>query len=661
MFIKAMVKNGIKKFLYSTTFLSIYFLAGILPANAYEVIKAQEITGVTGAQAKNVRNIGKQRSVFSHTFHALGSDVDEAKPVAEKPEIHIKSLGEFLDERRTKKKAQAVVEAEEIQTEDIQIFCKEMEYLEDTNEIEAKEDVVIITKEGTKVTADKAIYNRDANTIKLMSNVVLTKGTSTISGEYMFIDLNEENALMDEPTTTLGNIVVNAKEGYAYPNRIETLNGNIEFNDKVEMELYTRGFLSYANSIPDSRFIDFDLKSERSKPYSFKSKEIIINPEKDTDSVLMKDLHVLYKNKTILRAPSVEMFQDKERTRSEIDFPLAIGSMKGLGLFVGLGHTFKLPKAQTLRLTPAFVYDSEVGIGGMAQYKSKKARLEAGWGSPKSDLIFDGEIKLANKFKLNLGRHAYKSEWIAGGNRAGYLAELSYDDAFQIKDLGGATFRHKITAGYVADYKREHQEDDMHDGYRYRYQAQLSKNLMSIGSEEQDVFLNLGVVGQIFATAYSQGDTVGVFRFGPSIQSRVKRWNSRITYQMGGVHGASPYYFDEYRYGRQSVNFDESLILNKFLSVGYRGTLTLLKDNRDGDLLTENRLYAVVGPEDFKLAFSYDTIRQNMYLDFLFLLGSDNMNMQYEKLTANDPDKLGKHQKRPSDKDLYKVKIPDTL
>src|SRR5699024_11763463 len=67
---------------------------------------------------------------------------------------------------------------------------------------------------------------------------------------------------------------------------------------------------------------------------------------------------------------------------------------------------------------------------------------------------------------------------------------------------------------------------------------------------------------------------------------------------LGGVHGHSPYAFDEYRYGRQTIMFDESLILNKYISVGYRGTLSPLKDNYDKDILTENRFYAVVGPED---------------------------------------------------------------
>ena len=205
-------------------------------------------------------------------------------------------------------------------------------------------------------------------------------------------------------------------------------------------------------------------------------------------------------------------------------------------------------------------------------------------------------------------------------------------------------------------------EDNMRDGMRYRYMAQLSKALKTFGSKEQDMYLTVSAVAQGMATVYSEtGDTFGMVRVGPSIESRLKRWNSRIMYTVGGVHGHTPYYFDEYRYGRQTISFDESLIINRFLSVGYRGTLTPLKDNRKGDLVTENRIYAVVGPEDFKIAFSYDTIRQNMHFDFLFLLGSDNLDLRYEKLNIENPDKLGKHQRRLSDRELYRVKVPENL
>lgn len=50
-----------------------------------------------------------------------------------------------------------------------------------------------------------------------------------------------------------------------------------------------------------------------------------------------------------------------------------------------------------------------------------------------------------------------------------------------------------------------------------------------------------------------------------------------------------------------------------------------------------------------------------MHFDFLFLLGSDNLDLRYEKLNIENPDKLGKHQRRLSDRELYRVKVPENL
>lgn len=652
-----MRKKNLLKIAYSLLLIA-GFSVSMPAAYSLETVKANEIV------PKNNVKEEETEAPYMGTFNSLGADYYKVDINNDKPEFQLKNWGDYIKEKRQAKEANNNQNADApTKKEDLIINCEEMEYFDETGDLEARDKVEIITNSGAKVYADKAIYNKEENTIKLINNVTLLKGNATVNGDYMFVDLNEENAIMDEPTTRLGVITVHAKEGYAYSDRIENLNGNVEVNKRIEMELYSQGFSSYGRAINDKRLVDFELKKQRSKPYKFKTKEIIIRPERDHDSMVMKNVDIYYGKRKLVNVPFIEIFQDKEMTYSEVNFPPEIGSIRGFGTYVGMGYTFKLPKTFTFRATPALVYgDSEVGFGGIAQLKSKRTRTEVSWASCTNNVLFDGNYKLAEHLALDLGRHVYKNEWINGGTRAGYLAELVYDDTYPVKELGGALFRHRITAGYVADYKHEHQEDDMDDGFRYRYQAELSKKLKSFVNKEQDIRVDLGAVGQIMASVYSEtGDTVGLFRVGPTITSKVKRWNSAIAYTMGGVHGKSPYMFDEYRYGRQTISFDESLICNRFLSLGYRGTLSPLKDNYDRDILTENRFYAIAGPEDVKIAFSYDTIRQNMYFDFLFLLGTDNLDMKYDKMIINNPDKIGKHQRRESDKELNKIKVPEEL
>ncbi len=650
-----MLKNNLK--IINNLILATIVFAISCNATFAQTINAKEILSKDEIELKKTQNKTQTVEVSNNVF---GDEYYKTRVEVNKPEFEFKNFKDLMNEKNQKK--EVALKKEEKKQADLQIFCKEMEYFEDRNELEARGGVEIVTPDGVKVVSENAIYNKANNTIKLMNDIVLTKDTTTVTGDYMLIDLNEENALMDNPVTTLGNLVVNAEEGYAYSDRIENINGNIELNKVVEMQLKSQGFTKYGRSINDTRLVDFEIKKQRSKPYKFRTKEIIVRPEKDHDSMLMKDVDIYYGKRKIANVPSIEFFSDKEMTYTEVNFPVEIGSLKGFGLYYGMGYTFKLPTS-TFRLTPAITYgENTVGAGLIGQYKSKRARLEAGWSSSTTDLILDGQFSVTEKLKFDIGRHVYKSEWFNGGSRAGYIGELTYQDSYLVRDLGDAVFKHRLAAGYVAEYKKEHQEDDMEDGFRYSYMAELSKALKTIGSKEQNAYLRLSAVAQGMATVYSEtGDTRAMIRVGPRLTSRLGRWNSSIQYTMGGVHGKSPYRFDEYRYGKQTINFDESLIVNRFLSLGYRGTITPLKDNYDKDILTENRFYVVAGPEDFKIAFSYDTIRQNMHFDFLMLLGSDNLDLRYEKMTINDPDKLGQKQQKVTDKELNKITVPENL
>ena len=216
--------------------------------------------------------------------------------------------------------------------------------------------------------------------------------------------------------------------------------------------------------------------------------------------------------------------------------------------------------------------------------------------------------------KADFARHAYKDEWFIGSKRAGHLAQLVYDDRYNVRDID-AVFRQRFTAGYASDYRTKHQERDNYGTMRLRWQAELRKHIMGISNEEQDMYLNFGALAQTMATVYGTGETFGLVRGGPYFDSRVKR-----------------------------------------------GVISPLKDNTKDDLLTENRFYAIAGPEDIKVAFSYDTIRSSVNFDFMFLLGTDTSNIEYDKITVRDPDKLKKKDgSLNKDKGLWRVKVPEDL
>ncbi len=535
----------------------------------------------------------------------------------------------------------------------------EMEYFEDRNEIEARGNVIIRTyPENTTLSADKAIYNKDTNIIRLFDNVVLNKDNSNLKGDFMSINLNEENVLMNEPGGTVGTMVIRAQEGYAYANEIQMLNGDAKLAKEINLTLQSKGFGYLDSEIVQTELATSDLKKKRSEPLKIKTKEIIIESKRDHDTITFKNADIYYKKFKLATASSAEILTDKNHAYIETNLP-EIGMIRDFGTYFGWGYATEVPFGGTLKIMPALVYDSGVGIGAIARYRSKRNFIEAAYATSSENFIVRGKYEFNKNLYIDYGRHAYFDEWFYGRRQPGYIAQLVYDKSYNIKDLG-ATFQQRFSGGYVTDYG-VNEKDSRYGTARLRWQGQLQKTVFEKRNDEQDMFIRGMLYTQAGATLYGTGDVTGIVRFGPSIHTRVKNWGSRISYGMAGIHGVSPLLFDQYVYGKQFITIDENIRLGKYLAVGYQGTISILKDNPDKDLLTENKFYVVAGPEDVKVAFSYDTYRERMLFDVLFMLGKDNSKIQYDKLTIKNPDKAGKKTSPFENLKYYRVKVPDSI
>src|SRR5574344_1031957 len=99
--------------------------------------------------------------------------------------------------------------------------CEEMEYFADRREIEANGNVSVYFPENeVTVKADRIVYNQDANIIKAFENVRIIKSTGEIDGDYLKIDMNEENSFMNNPVSALYQLKIISKKGYMYGDKI---------------------------------------------------------------------------------------------------------------------------------------------------------------------------------------------------------------------------------------------------------------------------------------------------------------------------------------------------------------------------------------------------------------------------------------------------------
>ncbi len=543
-----------------------------------------------------------------------------------------------------------------------QINADKITYDDEEGNVYAKGHVEIIAKsQDVVLKADEAVLDKPSQTIKLHDNVKIIKGGVEMSGEYMLVDLNEQNILMDNPTLEAYSFIVNAQEGYLIANDIQMLNGTVKSAKQTEYPFETKGFMRLNNGALDyGRMMmqqDYtstsDVSTTRKQSYRIDAKEIVITSYKDHNSMLLKKSNIYYNNHKIVHNSDIEIISDKQKQVFETNMPEG-GTLRSFGTYIGYGMVYKLPRGQTLKLMPALVYgDSNIGVGIVGRHQTPNSTLEAGWATSTSNLVVRGRYKLGHGLDLRYGRNAYLPEGFMGARRSGYAAQLQYLKSFYVKDID-SYFNHGVYAGVFSDYQK-HNQEEAYCTSRFRYLAELRKELLSYENKEQELKIALNALAQGSATLYGSGQTVGVARIGPYVSTKLKGWTSSIGYMLGGIHGDSPFYFDKYRYGKSTIMLDEKFNFNNKFAIGYRANISPLKDNIEEDLLTESRFYAIVGPRDLKVALSYDFVRDVAHVDFMFLIGSDSTKIDFNKLTTRDIS--GAREKQDFYKNAKRVKI----
>ncbi len=583
--------------------------------------------------------------IASEEINEVNSDVNSQTDIA--PRQNAQSVSANQDEPVEEKNK-------------FQINADKITYDDEEGNVYAKGHVEIISKaQGVTLKADEAVLDKPSQTIKLTDNVKILKDGTEMSGEYMLVDLNEQNILMDNPTMKAYSFIINAQEGYLIANDIQMLNGTIKSSEQKDIVLQTAGFMRFGNigwdAIQSKDIIRESSDLSRKEVYKIDAKEIIVTSYKDHNSIVLKNSDISYGKHKIIKNSDIEILSDKKNQVIDTNSPEG-GTMRAFGTYIGYGFIHKLPKGQILKLMPALVYgDSNIGVGLVARHRSKNSMFEAGYATATTNLVARGKYRFSDALTLNYGRNAYIPEGFMGARRSGYAAQLQYEKSYLVQDLN-LNFNHGFYAGIFSDYQ-EHDQEEAYATTRFRYMAEMNKSIFEYKNKEQDMGLRFSLLSQAQATIYGSGETVGVARFGPMVTTKVKGWESSLGYLIAGVHGDSPFIFDKYRYGKHSIMLNEKYNFNNKFAIGYRATITPLKDNYENDFLTESRFYVIFGPQDLKMILSYDFVRDIAHFDFMFLLGTESSKINFDKLTTKNID--SREQKRDFYRNAKRVKIEE--
>ena len=552
----------------------------------------------------------------------------------------------------TKSKSEVVQEPEN--TENIVLDCDNMDYDTENYCLYATGNVSVeFVNQQAVVKADKITYDRINNTIKAEGNVRILKHGQTINGDYIFVDLNEENALIENPITKMTTVEIQAKKGYVYGDQIVQENGSIKVDDSymVDFRSSTRGPRLRQMMVPKEATITSDMEKGLIK---VEAKELKITQKGDLEVIAIRHAKVRKNDKwTLLKVPAVKIYTNKNHDYAETNF-LEFGSLRGLGTYIGPGFVFELPKGSVLKAIPILNIDHRFGIGALGRFSSGTNSTQVGYGTANSKFVVRGEQKLDDGLLLQYAVNDFIDDWWFGKRRPKYGVDLVYAKQYSKRgflfDGLDSGFTHQLSFGYFHDIEKDKYYNKLQSSQigtlRARYMAEARQSLFNRRNEEKQTELDLSVLGQFSAAVYGTGNMQTVGRIGPRLHTQWRRWMQDIGYFQSVYDDNSPVpVYDAYRYGKANAYLREYIRLTKYLTLSWFASMNLSGDSYNNKYLQENAFYLSIGPQDVKFNIGYDFVRSNTFFGVDMLMDAKGTQINYDKLVIKQDKKPKKEDK----------------
>lgn len=563
---------------------------------------------------------------------------------------------------------------EHVTEKEMQLDCETVLMNDETGDVEAiGNPILTIPSQNITLIADKITYNKKSNIIKAIGHVILTKDGAPVTGDYMQVNMNEENIFMDNVISETPNVKIVAKNAIS-DNGILTLNDGKMYSETSNIVHLTSTMIGpdFANMIINdedrsSIFMRGNDNKEAPK-LRFSASHIKVNAGKEHDIYELKDTEVYFKDKYLFTWPSFTAYTNKKREYFEANYP-EFGSQQQIGTYLGPGLVIPGPHGSTFKLIPMANYRNKLGFGGAVKFKSAFNDTQIMYGSASDIWVVRGKHILDENLYLQYGSNAYLEDWFMGSRLSKYNAELIYHKPKTIKDFlykdADMTFTQRGAVGYAQDGEWNMRTENLKSSgigtMRFKYMAEANQTLFKRVNKEERKAFDFGIVMQGSAAVYGTGDTQFIGRIGPKINTQYKNWMQSIAYYHSAISDHTPMpVYDMYRYGHSTLHITEAFRLCKYLSVGWSGYVSLAKDSPNGELFQENAFIFSVGPDDFKLNLGYDIMRQTTYFSVDIALDTKNTTVEFDKMDIKNPENLGKSNQKADDAAFKTTASADT-
>lgn len=634
------------------------------------------VTVVEGSTAKPINTMPLfKKTRIKLTNYLKERDYNKAQKLIEKEKKLQENKSEEVVEQETitnPAELQGGV-TQQITTNSVQLDADVVDFDQKTMDLIATgSPVLTFPAQKVSIKSDKIIYNTASNTLKTPGKVEIIKDGHSIFGDNLNVNLNEENALLDNVETKASFMTVTARKAEMDEDLIILYDGQMASKDTYIINFHSK-------MVGGDRFrgmvIDEDdkiyLRDEVGEtPITIKAEEVIVEAKKNTDTITLKKAKFFYDDFKLFTLKTLKIHTNKNQEYFEGNYP-ELGSRGRFGMFLGPGYTFDTPlqNGSTLKVIPIVNKKSDWGIGGFLKYRSATNFTDLGYGTG-SDMVFmRGKQYLDDKLFLQYGINSYMDEWFLGRRMAKYDAELVYEDKGVIPSSIGdnldLNFRHRFGFGYMhnSDFNRYGETLDPSNigTTRTRYMAEAAQTLYKYQDKENKKYLDVALVMQGSAALYGTGDTQFIGRVGPRVHTQYKYWMQDIGYFASAFEDNTPLkVYDTYRYGQGSIYIREAIRLHKYVSVAWSGNINITNDSPNGKTFQECRFVVSIGPDDLKLNLGYDWVRQHTYFGIVVAMDTKGSGIEYDKMVIKHPERLAKNNEEPVELKVFDDNQPKT-
>lgn len=562
---------------------------------------------------------------------------------------------------------------EHVTSNDVTLDADNIDYDDKTLDIIATgSPVLFFPPQNVTIKADKLVYNNASNILKAYGKVEVIRDGHSVFGDYLQINLNEENAFMDNIETKASMLTVRARKSEMGDDKIVLYNGKMSSEESYILDFHTKmiGGNNFNRMIIDDEERSSITDEVGDTAINIKAKDVIFNAKRDHDVITLKKAQISYGDTKLFTIPSITAHTNKKREFFDANYP-EFGSRGRLGMFLGPGFVFDTPlqSGSTLKVMPILNNKSGLGFGGMLKYRSATNYTDFAYGSSADVFILKGKQYFDDKLYMQYGANSYMDEWWFGPRMPKYTAELIYHDRGVIPSTIGdglnLDFKHRFGFGYMQnnDVNRHGENIPSADvgTIRTRYMAEAAQTLFNYEDREKLRSLNLALVMQGSAALYGTGDTQFVGRIGPRVHTQYKYWMQDIGFYASAYQDGTPMQmYDMYRYGHANVYLREALRLNKYLTVAWSGTLTLTGDSPNGEMFQENSFIIALGPDDFKVNLGYDWVRRQTYFAFVVSMDTKGSSLEFDRMEIKNPDRIAKSNQEEVELKVYDVENKTT-